>query len=246
MTGSVSQQGSQAAPAGNVLARMVGVVVSPRATFERIVAAPGWIVPLALVTLIVVGVTYAFLSTEVGQTALLDQQVRQMENFGLQISEQQYRQMEQGLPMTAVITAISQIVMIPVVTLVIAGILFGVFNALLGGSASFKQVAAIVTYSGAITIIQQLFVAPLNYARGSMSSATNLAVFTPFLDEANIVARFLGTIDLFIVWWLVVLAIGLGVLFRRRTAPIFSAFMGLYFVIALVIALAMRAASGGA
>ena len=68
----------------------------------------------------------------------------------------------------------------------------------------------------------------------------------PFLDESNILSRFLGTIDLFIVWWLIVLAIGLGVLYRRKTAPIFWSFMGVYVVIALVIALVMRGASGGA
>ncbi len=136
--------------------------------------------------------------------------------------------------------------MVPVITLVLAGILFAVFNALLGGAATFKQVAAVVTHSGAITLLQQLFITPLNYARGSMASATNLGVFVPFLDESNVIARFLGTIDLFIVWWLVVLAIGLGVLYRRRTAPIFWSFMGVYVVIALVIALVMRGVSGGA
>ena len=38
----------------------------------------------------------------------------------------------------------------------------------------------------------------------------------------------------------------MGVLFRRKTAPIFWSFMGVYVVIALVIALVMRGASGGA
>ena len=97
-----------------------------------------------------------------------------------------------------------------------------------------------------LEIIQQLFIFPLNYARESLSSATNLGLFVPFLDESNIISRFLGTIDLFIVWWLIVLAIGLGVLYRRKTAPIFWSFMGVYVVIALVIALVMRGASGGA
>jgi hypothetical protein len=94
--------------------------------------------------------------------------------------------------------------------------------------------------------VQQIFIFPLNYARESMSSATNLGLLVPFLDEGNLLARFLGTIDLFIIWWLVVLSIGIGVLFRRKTAPIFWSFMGVYVVIALVIALVMRGASGGA
>ncbi len=130
--------------------------------------------------------------------------------------------------------------------MVLSGILLAVFNALLGGSASFRQTAAVVTHAGAVSLLQQLFIAPLNYARESMASATNLGVFVPFLDESSIVARFLGAIDLFLVWWLLVLAMGLAVLHRRRTAPIFWSFMGIYVVIALVIALVMRGASGGA
>jgi hypothetical protein len=154
--------------------------------------------------------------------------------------------MERMLPMMRYIVPGSQLVMMPLITMVVAGILFAVFNALLGGAASFKQVAAVVTHSGAVTLVQQLFVAPLNYARESMSSATNLGVFVPFLDEGHILARFLGTIDLFIVWWLLVLAMGLAVLYRRRTSPIFWSFMGIYVIIALVIAVAIRGASGGA
>jgi hypothetical protein len=227
-------------------ARLVGVLFSPQATFARIVARPRWFGALLVVTLVTCGLMFGLLSTESGQTAMLDQQVRQSEAFGQTINEQQYAQMERMLPMMRYFVPASQLVMIPIVTMVVAGILFAVFNAMLGGSASFKQVAAVVTHSGAVTLVQQLFVAPLNYARESMSSATNLGVFVPFLDEGHFVARFLGIIDLFIVWWLLVLAIGLAVLYRRRTSPIFWSFMGLYVIIALVIAIAIRGASGGA
>ena len=51
-------------------------------------------------------------------------------------------------------------------------------------------------------------------------------------------------IDLFIVWNLVVSAIGLGVLYRRKTGPIFWSLMGVYVVIVLAIAGVMRAFGG--
>ena len=50
-------------------------------------------------------------------------------------------------------------------------------------------------------------------------------------------ANLLGTIDIFIVWSVVVLAIGLGVLYKRRTQPIAISLLSVYAVIALVIAL---------
>jgi len=46
----------------------------------------------------------------------------------------------------------------------------------------------------------------------------------------------LRSIDMFLLWWMIVLAIGLGVLYKRRTGPIATTFIGLYVVIALLIA----------
>jgi hypothetical protein len=48
-----------------------------------------------------------------------------------------------------------------------------------------------------------------------------------------------GTIDIFIIWWLVVLAIGLAVLYRRKTQPIATTLFGIYAVIAVGIAFFM-------
>jgi hypothetical protein len=46
----------------------------------------------------------------------------------------------------------------------------------------------------------------------------------------------LRSIDMFLLWWMVVLAIGLGVLYKRRTGPIATTFIGLYAIIAVLIA----------
>jgi hypothetical protein len=51
-------------------------------------------------------------------------------------------------------------------------------------------------------------------------------------------------IDLFWVWWLLVLAIGLGVLYRRRTQPIAVGLFGVYVVIIVGIAAVMSACGG--
>ena len=68
------------------------------------------------------------------------------------------------------------------------------------------------------------------------------------LDAAllGLAARFLGMIDLFIVWWLIVLGIGLAVLYRRRTQPIVVGLLTVYLVIAAGIALIMRGVAGSA
>jgi hypothetical protein len=51
-------------------------------------------------------------------------------------------------------------------------------------------------------------------------------------------------VDLFIVWYVIVLAIGLGVLYRRRTQPIAISLFAVYAVIAIGLAAVMSSLGG--
>jgi hypothetical protein len=238
MTQTSATTGPETARPG-LISRFVGVIVSPRETYAHVVAAPRWAGMLGLVLLVSIVFTSGFMLTEVGQVAALDTQVERMEAFGVQVDDRTYQRMEEGAWMAPYTTAAGMLVMIPLMTLIVAGILFAVFTGALGAEATFRQVFAVVVHAGAISALQQAFTIPLNYVRESMSSPTNLAVFFPMLDETGFAARFLGTIDLFLIWWVVVLAIGLAVLYRRRTGPIAATLLGVYGLIALAIAVVM-------
>src|SRR5207237_4737946 len=92
---------------------------------------------------------------------------------------------------------------------------FGVaasFFLVLAPRHSYSQVLAVVAYAGVILALRQLIATPVDYVRESIASPTTLIQFFSMFDEASPVARFLGVIDLFVVWWLVVLAIVSSVL----------------------------------
>ena len=175
---------------------------------------------------------------------MLDQQRQTMESFGVKLNEQAMQRMEEGAGRAPYFAVISQAVFLPVAALAVAGIALAVFNAILGGDARFKQVFAIVVFSGVILALGAIFVLPLDYARETMSSPTTLSVFLPFLEENSFLARFLGSIDLIRVWWFVSLSIGLAVLYRKRTGPIAVTMLVVYAVIALVVAAIQSALSG--
>jgi hypothetical protein len=219
-----------------LVARMLGVLLSPRATYAVVAAKPRSLGVLAVV-LVVIGVAQGiFLSSEVGQQLVLDQQVRAMEAFGMTVSDDLYNQMEQGMRRAAITGPISQVIFWPIALAIESGILLVIFSLLMGGAATFKHVYAIVTHSSVIVALQQVFSMALSYASERMAGA-NLAIFVPVLDEKHFVTLFLGSIDLFFVWATISLAIGLGVLYRRRTGPIATTMLGIYVVVALVIAL---------
>lgn len=244
MTETIAPAATAPAAALSLAARIFGVVTAPRATYADVAARPRWAGMLAVVVLVGSMGTFAFLSTEVGRQAMLDQQIRWMESFGLNINDAEYARMEQSLGFARYAGPVFQAIFLPLIALGIAGLMIGIFNAILGGNAAFTQVFAIVVHSGIVMTLAQVFGLPLAYARESMSSSTNLAVFFPFLDDASFAARFLGSIDLFLIWWIVSLSIGLGVLYRRRTGPIARGLIGSYVMIGLIIAVGKTALSG--
>ena len=76
-----------------------------------------------------------------------------------------------------------------------------------------------------------------------MTSATNLYVLVQsFVEESTFAAKLLGMIDIFLVWQLIVLSMGLAVLYRRRTQPIATTLLVLYAVIAVIVAFVRRGA----
>ena len=225
-------------------ARILGVIFTPRAAYADVAARPAWLGAMLVVLVLTGGSTFAFLSTEIGKNAMLDQQRQTMESFGVKLNEQAMQRMEEGAGRAPYFAVISQAVFLPVAALAIAGIALAVFNAILGGDARFKQVYAIVVFSGVILALGAIFVLPLDYARETMSSPTTLSVFLPFLEENSFLARFLGSIDLIRVWWFVSLSIGLAVLYKKRTGPIAITLLVVYAIIALVVAAIQSALSG--
>ena len=219
-----------------LFARIVGVLLSPRATYAAVAAKPR-VLGVLLVVLLVSGLAQGlFLSSEVGQQTALDQQVRSMEAFGINVTDQMYDQLEQGMKRAAITGPVFQAIFIPIVIAIESGIFLMIFSLLMGGAATFKHVYAVVAHSGVIVGLQQVFSMALSYVSGKAAGA-NLGVFVPMLDERHFVTLFLGSIDLFFVWATISLAIGLAVLYRRRTGPIATTMLALYVVIALAIAL---------
>jgi hypothetical protein len=189
--------------------------------------------------------TAAPLTTEAGRQAALDQQISQMKSFGLTVTPELEDRLEQGAGRMPYTTAISILVISPIMVVIVAGILFAVFNAALGGEASFKQVVAIEVHAGVISTVSAVFSGAINYFRGATGSVTNLAALLPMFPEQSFVGHLLGMVDVFLIWWVIALAIGLGVLYRRRTQPIAITLFGLYGLIAVVVAL-IKSRSGGA
>jgi len=219
-----------------LLARLVGVIFSPRATYAAVVARPR-VLGALLVTIVIMAVAEGlFFWTPTGQEVLLDQQVKTIEAFGVNITDEMYAQMESRVAYAPYTTAGSLLVFFPLAYAITAGLILGIFGMLMGGTGTFKQVFAILAHGGVITALQILVSMPLSYATGRLAGFT-LDALVPTLEETSFLTRFLGGLDLFWMWWCLSIAIGVGVLFKRRTGGIATTFLATYVVVVLVYAL---------
>jgi len=218
------------------------MVRSPRATLNGVVRTPRSLDLALLIVLISAMCSAGFLMTRVGQLAALDQQVRQLESFGATVTDDSYAELRRWVPYRPAISAVVMLVGWPVLWLALTAILKTIGDRTGGQHATFAQVLTVVVHASAILAVREIVAAPINYARESIGGATSLSMLLPAFGESTFPARLLGAVDLFLVWWVALVAMGLGILYQTRTLSIARWMLGAYAAGAGVVALtqAMR------
>lgn len=226
-----------------MIRRIAGVVSRPRATMVELVARPSWVATW-LVVLIGWGICgVSLLSTGIGRQALIDEQVRVSESFGATITDAEYAALLTQPPWWVYFTSGGRLLITPIATLLTAVAVWMVGRKT-GGGARWSQALSIVVHATVVLLIGQVIVTPLHYVRESLTSPLNLAAVLPAMDDGTVAARFFGSLDIFVLWWCGLLAIGLATLTRRNVGGYALALAGLYMGLAAVIA-ATIAVMGG-
>ena len=227
----------------SLLARITGVAIRPRSTFAAVVIRPRFAGLLVVLTAASFAATGGFLATDVGQIALVDQWERTALAFGQPVDDAKYVQMQDLSRYRVPYAAATAVVRIPVAATAIASILYGAFAAR-GRRVPFRQLLTVVAHAGVILAFRDVVAAPLNYLRESLTSPITFTQLFGMLDEASPLARFFALIDVFMLWWIVVLAIGVAVLYRMRIRRVAAAFIGVYVGIAVLLAGTMAVLGG--
>jgi hypothetical protein len=227
---------------------MIGVIVAPRATFEKLVGSPH-VLGVIVVSGLLIGLSQGLPQfTESGKRAAVDAAAQQAERFsGRPLTDEQYAAVEKQTPIRAAATIFLTPLGVAIGVLVFSGLYYLAFNVVLGGTATFKQVASISAHSSVIGALGAVLGAPVQYIQGTMSTTGpfNLGALLPMLDENSFLARFLSFITIFSLWGTIVTAIGLAVLYRRKTGNIVIGLLVLTVLIAAIGATVMGIFSGG-
>src|SRR5690349_9427700 len=107
----------------NLLARFIGIIVSPKETFQAVAAAPKVLGILLLTCTLAAVFTALPMTTEAGKQAAIDKNVEQMKSLGFTVTDQMYDGMQRGAKNMPYTTGVSVFVFIPIVALIFSGIL---------------------------------------------------------------------------------------------------------------------------
>jgi hypothetical protein len=184
------------------------------------------------------------MSTSVGQQALVDQWERTALAFGQVVDDSRYAELQAASRNGALYGIVSAVANVPLLIVAAALAIRGIFGRPGGprpDAGGFRTVMAVVTHTGVILALRVIVSAALAYVRETTTSATSLGIWFPAFDEAAPLARLLGLIDLFAIWWVVVLAIGVSVIYRRPATTLALGFIAGYAALAAALAIIMAA-----
>jgi hypothetical protein len=229
----MSESAAAPVPDKGLFSRAIGIITSPGSTFAAVVQSPR---PAGILLLccVVMGLATGLpqFNDKVRRSAL-EQQIAQMERSGRPVPASGYEQMERFSHYSGYATMASMFIVMPVLCLLFAAVYWAVFNAILGGTATFKQVLGIVTHSQVIAALGAVAAVPVIYLQGvtNLWGPFTLGALLPMLEPGTPLASFANGIGFFQIWQMIVTAIGLGVLYKRKSTGIAIGLIVLYLLI---------------
>lgn len=184
---------------------------------------------------------WVLLSGPVGRQALVDERVRVVEAIGGSVNDAAYAALQANPPYWIYLSSGGRALLFPAVTLAVAA---GLYLWVGRRSAGWLASLSVAVHASAALVAQQVVATPLHFVRESLTSPFNLAALLPFFNEGSLPARFFGTVELFGLWWVWLLAIGCAVLAGRQARNFVLPLLGIYVGVAGVIA-ALVVLTGG-
>ncbi len=192
--------------------RIVGVFFSPKSTFEDIVRAPSWALPVIISTVLSIAVSVG-INQRINWREFMAQQIEKSSAAAQMSPEQKEQRIEGGAkfspPFTYAIGACAPLLAVVIVALV----LWGGYNLLGGADTSYKTSLAITSHAfltgliSGLLFLLVLYLKPVGGVDLENPVATNIGALLPD-DSAKWLVTLCKSLDIFSFWNMVLLAIG--------------------------------------
>ena len=218
-----SMPAPEAAAPISPIGRIIGVFTSPKQTFTSIAEKPSWVAPMLLMMILAV-VVGGLLNSKMNWAQYIRHKAEENPRFE-QLSEDKKDEAVAGqVKFWAGFSYAVGAVAIPISILIFAGIYLVAFNLMSGAGVRYGQSFAITTHAflpAAITSVLAMIILPLK-TYGDVDPenivATSLKACLPETAPKPLLALG-GSLELFWIWCLVLVAIGFAAANPRKVKP---------------------------
>ena len=223
------------APALSFPERLMGVFISPVETLADVARKPGFWAPLIALVVGSVAVVETML-WKIGMERIVRTQLEQSSRSSSMSPEQLDQAVSQGAKFGAIFAHISGVVIMPLFLLVLAGLGILIVNLILGGRAKFKTVFSEVCYANLVSLLGSVMAVALilfgdpEHFNSQNPVPANLGFFLNPTQVSKPVYAVASSADIFTVWMLILVAIGLSKSAEGKVKPlpIFLVYAGLW------------------
>ncbi len=229
--------GAEPAAPLSFLQRCAGVFFSPRETFADIARRPDFIGPLVISILASLGLTETMLA-RIGIERIVRMSIERSTRASSMSPQQIEQAVDQGAKVGAVLAHLGGLLGPAVVLLVIAGLGLLILNAIFGAQLNFASVFAVTCYAnlvgllGAMMAVTVILFGDPEHFNPQNPMPSNLGFFLNPVETSKPLMALAGSLDLFTVWFMALLGIGLSEATGRtvKALSIFLSYLGLWLV----------------
>jgi len=220
----------------SILANVINSYTAPSKVLEA-VKDFDWkkaIVPLLI--LAVLGVISYWVIQDLADDYGYEKAVSVIENMDRLTDEQKVEQIakiEERMDGPQISSWISSGLGGPVTVFFMALIALLVGNTFMGGSAKYGQLLNVTAWAYMINILESLVKIPLMLNKWSLEVYTGLGVLG-IGEKGSFINSLLAGIDIFAIWRIILIAIGMGIIYNKKTQPYAVGMLIAWFVLKLI------------
>lgn len=200
------------------LSKVVNIFFEPRRVFQSLKIKPTWLVPVIIVAVLGMGFFYYTFPY------IMNEQVQNIRDND-RIPEEHKERIIEGMT-EAEHPPVWQLAIAPAGTLVyvviVAAVLFFVFNVLMGGDSGFRRVFSVFCYSSLVAIPSMIVKFPLVMMKGNVNVQTSLGLLLSPDAKGSFLHSVLSSFDIFNAWQVILVSMGLGVIYKFSTKKAFT------------------------
>lgn len=208
----------------NLLQRFVGVFVSPGKTFEWLAKEPRWVGALVLAAVFAV-VSQILIPADLMEATMRTTMIEQ----GQDMTDEQ---IERFVGISRMFGPVFGVIAVGLITLLAAGLVTGLFAFLMGDNGTFKQYFSATAHAFLISGLGTLVVTPLRVISRDLQLVVGPGSVLGGMLGDGYLSNFFRFIDVFMIWALAVLAIGVTKIDPKRDfATAFAGLMAVYLIV---------------